>query len=136
MPTLRNIALTSPYMHNGGMATLEQVITFYSRATNFDNDFKHSFLIPSSTLQVDKDARASIVAFLNTLTDDRVVYEKAPFDHPELIIGHGHPGDNTKVNSGSFVDSKLATDDLVTLPAVGAEGTTTPQQRFEDNLAD
>ncbi|MEQ1637699.1 MAG: cytochrome c peroxidase [Methylococcales bacterium] len=136
VPTLRNIALTSPYMHNGGMATLEQVITFYSRATNFDNDFKHSFLIPSSTLQVDKDARASIIAFLNTLTDDRVLYEKAPFDHPELVIGHGHPGDNSKVNAGSFVDPKLATDDLVTLPAVGAEGTTTPQQRFEDNLAD
>ncbi|MCX7089144.1 MAG: cytochrome-c peroxidase [Methylococcales bacterium] len=136
VPTLRNIALTSPYMHNGGMATLEQVITFYSRATNFDSDFKHSFLIPTSTLQADKEARANLIAFLNTLTDERVVYEKAPFDHPELIIGHGHPGNNTQVTTGNFIAPNVATDALVTLPAVGAEGTTTPQQNFENNLAD
>lgn len=135
VPSLRNVALTGPYMHNGGMSTLEQVIIFYSRATNFDSDFKHSFLVPASTLQVDKQARADLIAFLNTLTDERVVYEKAPFDHPELIIGHGHPGDNAQVSSGNFIAPHLGIDDLITLPAVGAEGTTTPQQNFENNLA-
>lgn len=136
VPSLRNVALTSPYMHNGGMSTLEQVITFYSRATNFDSDFKHAFLIPISTLQFDKDARADLIAFLNTLTDARVRDEKAPFDHPELIIGHGHVGDNTTVSSGNFIAPNLATDELVILPAVGAAGTSTPQPNFEENLAD
>ena len=34
-PTLRNVELTGPYMHNGGMATLEQVVEFYTRGTDF-----------------------------------------------------------------------------------------------------
>ena len=35
VPTLRNVELTGPYMHNGGMATLEQVVEFYNRGGNF-----------------------------------------------------------------------------------------------------
>lgn len=136
VPSLRNITLTSPYMHNGGMSTLEQVITFYSRATNFDSDFKHAFLIPISTLQFDKVARADLIAFLETLTDDRVRLEKAPFDHPELLIGHGHIGNATQVSSGNFISPNAAADDVVILPAVGAAGTNTPQSNFEQNLAD
>ncbi len=136
VPSLRNITLTSPYMHNGGMATLEQVITFYSRGTNFDSDFKHSFLIPISTLQFDQSARADLIAFLTTLTDERVRLEKAPFDHPELIIGHGHSGNDAVVNPGNFIAPNLAQDELVVLPAVGKQGTDTPQRNFEDNLAD
>lgn len=133
-PTLRNIALTSPYMHNGSMSTLEQVITFYSRAGNFSHEYLHSFMVPASTLQADQQARASLIAFLKTLTDERVVYEKAPFDHPELIVGHGHPGDNQQVAAGNFIAPNVATDDLVYLPAIGAEGTSAPQRNFEDNL--
>lgn len=136
VPTLRNIALTAPYMHNGGMSTLEQVIRFYARATNFDSEFKHSFLIPDSTLQFDPDARADMVAFLNSLTDERVQYEKAPFDHPELIVGHGHTGDNVKVSADNFIAPNIATDNIVILPAVGSDGVKTPQPNFEDNLAD
>src|SRR2546422_8026734 len=34
-PGLRNVELTGPYMHNGGMATLEQVVDFYSRGGDF-----------------------------------------------------------------------------------------------------
>ena len=34
-PSLRNISLTGPYFHNGGAATLEQVIQFYARGADF-----------------------------------------------------------------------------------------------------
>jgi cytochrome c peroxidase len=136
VPTLRNIDLTGPYMHNGGLATLEQVIAFYSRGTNFDSDFKHAFLFQSSTLQMDAQARADLIAFLRTLTDERVRYEKAPFDHPELLIAHGHTGNHARVKAGNPIAANLAAEDLVLLPAVGAKGRVAPLQPFENNLAD
>ena len=43
VPTLRNVELTGPFMHNGGMATLEQVIEFYARGGNFDRDADEFF---------------------------------------------------------------------------------------------
>jgi cytochrome c peroxidase len=35
VPSFRNVELTGPYMHNGGMATLEEVLEFYNRGGNF-----------------------------------------------------------------------------------------------------
>ena len=60
-----------------------------------------------------------MVAFLKALTDERVRQEMAPFDHPQLFVPNGHPGDNgalTCVNAGNACDS------LLTIPAVGAGG--------------
>ena len=62
----------------------------------------------------------ALVAFLETLTDDRVVFQRAPFDHPQLFVPNGHPG-----NSNSTTDANgdgLADDVLVEIPAIGAEG--------------
>src|SRR5439155_532713 len=65
------------------------------------------------------DRRANVVAFLKTLTDDRVRFESAPFDHPQLFIPNGHPGDAAAVvNDGTG----KATDALVEVPASGAAG--------------
>lgn len=135
VPTLRNIELTGPYMHNGSLSTLEQVIAFYSRATNFDSAFKHAFIFPMSTLQADVQARYDLIAFLQTLTDERVRYEKAPFDHPELRVPNGHPGDNLAVTPGNALDAQLASEDYLSIPAVGAEGKSTPLQSFDSYLA-
>ena len=74
--------------------------------------------VPSPTLNSDEiDA---LVAFLETLTDDRVVFQRAPFDHPQLFVPNGHPG-----NSNSTTDADgdgLADDVMVEIPAVGAAG--------------
>jgi cytochrome c peroxidase len=137
VPSLRNVELTGPYFHNGGYATLEQVVDFYSRggnvrttgsgdtsgygtnATNFDIDvFKDGFTA---------DEKAALVAFLKALTDDRVRYERAPFDHPELIVPNGAWGDN---NSVSSVDGVRADDQFRVIPAVGAAGLSSPLQPF------
>lgn len=128
---LRNIALTGPYMHNGSMATLEQTVEFYNRGGNFNNFGKHPDMQP---LGLNAAEQAALVAFMKTLTDDRVAYERAPFDHPELKIPYGHPGDENNVTAGNPIEPKLAVDDFVTLPAVGKTGRTSALPSFEQVL--
>lgn len=136
IPTLRNIELTGPYMHNGGMATLEEVIEFYTRGGNFHHHAKQiDKVFPLADLQFSPQNRADLIAFLKTLTDDRVRYEKAPFDHPEIKIPHGHVGDNLAVNAGNPLSQELAEDELLIIEAVGADGRADPLLPFENYLA-
>ncbi len=64
-PTLRNIALTAPYMHDGRFATLEEVMDHYADgghpAPNVDA------FVP--IIDLDEQDKADIIAFLHTLTD-------------------------------------------------------------------
>lgn len=66
-PTLRNIALTAPYMHNGSMATLEDVIDHFSGGGLPDPN-KDPMLTP---LQLSLQEKQDLIAFLRTLTDER-----------------------------------------------------------------
>jgi cytochrome c peroxidase len=132
-PSLRNGELTGPYFHNGGQATLEQVVDFYNRGGDRqgpdDNDT--TGLGPNgSNLDADvaplgltAQEKADLVAFLKRpLTDERVRWEKAPFDHPSLTIANGHLG-----NESLVIDLNLdnrADDDPVLFLAVGAAGRT------------
>lgn len=141
IPSLRNIELTGPYMHNGSMATLEQVVEFYSRQANVDNPNLHN-LINSVALAGDAGQevqaaqnRADLIEFLKTLTDERVRYERAPFDHPEVIVPNGHLGNNQSVTAGNPLNPGLAVDDALTIPAVGSSGAANPLLPFESNLA-
>ena len=90
VPGLRNVELTGPYMHNGGMATLEQVVAFFNRGGDIVTPDLAANIEP---LDLTEDQMADLVAFLRTLTDERVRYRRAPFDHPELFLGHGFGGD-------------------------------------------
>lgn len=67
-PTLRNIALTAPYMHDGSLATLEEVVEFYDRG-GIDNPHKDPLLKP---LRLTAEEKRTLIAFLNTLTGDNV----------------------------------------------------------------
>jgi hypothetical protein len=58
---------------------------------------------------------AALTAFLKSLTDDRVRCDAAPFDHPSLVVTHGH------LNADEDGDGK-ADDIECTIPAVGAAG--------------
>lgn len=69
-PTLRNISLTAPYMHNGVFQTLEQVIAFYNKGGG--NGLKLG--LPNQSLPFDKlnltpREEKDIILFLKTLTD-------------------------------------------------------------------
>jgi len=136
IPTLRNVELTGPYMHNGSLATLEEVVEFYTRGGNFDPDAKHfGTVFPQVELRLSASKRRDLVAFLKTLTDERVRFERAPFDHPELPVRHGHAGDGAAAPGGHPLDPALAPDEFVWIPAIGASGRATPLASFETLLA-
>jgi len=180
IPTLRNVAETGPYFHNGGEDTLEDVIDFYFRGGNFrtfdraarfqhpidvfnadrteisklralgvlrgDNctsgpcrdqvDSRTGIRLPGfedldpSEIGLDDADRDSLVAFLKSLTDQRLVNRQAPFDGPQLFVPVGATGDHTNVTEGN---NGTAIDDMVEIPAVGRDGGT-PVATFLENL--
>jgi cytochrome c peroxidase len=124
VPSLRNVALTAPYFHNGDVLTLRQVVELYSRGGNvfpvqeLDGTVIEPLGVPDPSLTSDEiDA---IVAFMETLTDERVVSQRAPFDHPQLFVPNGHPEDSSSPTDAD--GDGLADDLMVEIPAVGAEG--------------
>ena len=154
-PTLRNIELTGPYFHNGSRATLEQVVEFYNRGgdrrdlvrgsdspnttgfgpnpSNLDADIKR--------LDLTAAEQADLVAFLkNALTDPRVAWERAPFDHPALRIRDGHQGNESVVsyNTSDLNPPFKGLDETRTLKAVGKNGRSKaagPLRAFDAGLA-
>lgn len=72
-PTLRNVALTAPYMHDGRFETLEEVIDFYSDDVVYhpNNDFEWVSNNPTDFrgFNFSQGQKNALVAFLNTLTD-------------------------------------------------------------------
>jgi len=118
-PQLRNVELTAPYFHNGGQRTLEQVVEFYNRGGDF-HELNIANLDPEiESLGLSATERNALVDFLKALTDDRVRYHQAPFDHPELIIPNGHPGNTNSVTSEGTGE---AAESFITLPAIGKRG--------------
>ncbi len=67
-PTLRNINLTAPYMHNGAFATLKEVVEFYNRG-GVANDSLDPLIKP---LHLNEKQIEQLVTFLQTLTGDNV----------------------------------------------------------------
>ena len=78
VPTLRNIALTAPYMHDGRFATLDAVLDHYfslgERAIRYDAR------LPRTAL--DMQQRADLIAFLTSLTDEAFVRRFEPGKTP------------------------------------------------------
>ena len=135
IPSLRNIELTGPYTHNGGMGSLEEVVEFYARGGNFDGAGKQFALVfPQPDLQLDAGQREDLINFLKSLTDDRVRFERAPFDHPEITLPVGQRGDHLEMASGNTLDAALAPDEIEVIPAVGMDGLPTPLKPFEEYL--
>jgi cytochrome c peroxidase len=132
-PTLRNIDLTGPYFHNGGQLTLEQVVQFYARGTDFASANRRDGFVFDPDVDGDRKINGNreniraVAAFLRTLTDPRVARERAPFDRPSLRIPTGHLG-----STGSVIeDPRLpgtAVSGFTELPAVGAGGNSVPLQ--------
>ena len=80
-PTLRNVAVTGPYMHDGSIATLEEVVAFYAAGgrnvtegpyagDGRANPFKDPLI---DNIDLTPQEQADIVAFLKTLTDRRLL---------------------------------------------------------------
>lgn len=120
VPGLRNVELTGPYFHNGGMLTLRQAVEFYDRGGDF-NEANRADLDPViRVIGLAPDNVDAMVDFLLSLTDERVRQEAAPFDHPELRIPDGHTpavDGNPKRHAGTPLATRYRT-----IPAVGAAG--------------
>ncbi len=77
IPTVRNAALTAPYMHNGIYRSLEQVVDFYNDAAGnkFEKDMRPGmkglpfFMILSEKLNLTPQEKADLVSFMGSLTD-------------------------------------------------------------------
>jgi cytochrome c peroxidase len=79
VPTLRNIAVTAPYMHDGSIATLDEVLDHYAAGgrtivegphagVGRDNPYKSSFI---RGFELSEQERADVLAFLESLTDEQ-----------------------------------------------------------------
>lgn len=132
IPGLRNVELTAPYFHNGGELTLLDVVRFYARGGN-RGGASNPILTRDGTVigglavlttfndaPNAEDVMADLVAFLKALTDNRVRIAAAPFDHPQLFVPNGHPGNETSVTG----ENGEAVDDFATIeiPATGRNG--------------
>ena len=80
-PSLRNVAVTAPYMHDGSIATLQEVVDFYAAhgrnlsqgASTGDgraNPYKDARI---NRIELSASDKADLVAFLHTLTDDSLL---------------------------------------------------------------
>ncbi len=126
-PGLRNVELTGPYFHNGGKATLMQVIDFYNRGGDFGRDNAPITDPTIRPLGLTESEKQDLVAFLLSLTDERVRFERAPFDHPSICVPDGHQGSTMAVavdSNGDAVDINRCID------AVGKRGKRTALTRF------
>jgi cytochrome c peroxidase len=122
IPSLRNVALTAPYFHNGDALTLREVVELYSRGGNVApiQELDGTPIEPLGVPALSSDEIDAIVAFLETLTDERVLHRRAPFDHPQIFVPNGHPGDSSSTPDAD--GDGLADDVMVGIPAVGAAG--------------
>jgi len=124
--------LNGPYFHNGSIASLKDVIQFYTRGGNF-HDENMANLDPDihrvKGLVGHLNRQAALADFLRSLTDDRVRWNRAPFDHPELIVQNGAPGNEVSVLADLTVPGQAA-NATFTLPANGSGGAAAPVQSF------
>jgi cytochrome c peroxidase len=81
VPSLRNMELTAPYMHDGRFATLEEVVEFYNSGVTNHPNLSPPLRVPTPPgappgpprrLNLTADQKAALVAFLKTLTDTTV----------------------------------------------------------------
>lgn len=90
-PSLRNLALTAPYMHSGVFNSLQQVLNFYDQVGDRRSQNPH---VPNNRLdgnlrRINNNDRALIIQFLNTLND-------SSFDKtiPSRVSSNLHVGGN------------------------------------------
>lgn len=69
-PTVRNIELTAPYMHNGAYKTLEKVMDFYNKGGGAGLGLNvHNQTLPFDSLALNQQEVNDIIAFMKSLTD-------------------------------------------------------------------
>lgn len=78
-PTLREIARSAPYMHDGRFKTLEEVVNFYNQG-GVKNPYQDELIIP---LNLTEEEKRQLVAYLRTLNGEGWQHVKAPTSFPK-----------------------------------------------------
>ncbi len=73
-PSLRNIALTAPYMHDGRFKTLQAVVDFYSDQVKPHPNL-HPKMLHDGNLNLNQTQKQDLIAFLNTFTDQAITVD-------------------------------------------------------------
>ena len=87
MPSLRNIGLTAPYMHDGRFVTLEEVVEFYNSGVVNHPNLSPPLRGPGGLplrLNLSVAQKAALVAFMQTLTDTTIATDQKysdPFNY-------------------------------------------------------
>lgn len=79
VPSLRNIAIRPPYMHDGRFTTLEEVLNHYSTGIQNHTNLAQSLLMSNGKpikLNLTKQQKDALIAFLNTLTDHKMIADE------------------------------------------------------------
>ena len=86
--TVRNVAFTKPYMHNGIFQTLEQVIDLYDAGGGFGKKLvvDNQTLSPDS-LHLTKEEKVNLIAFIHSLNEN-VIFETPPVSLPAVAQGN------------------------------------------------
>lgn len=100
VPSLRNVAQTFPYMHDGRLGTLQEVLSHYETGVQ-----AHAYTDPllKGGIALSTTEKTQIIAFLNTLTDTQFLKNPAfsetgeAYNEPSVSIG-----DWTKINFGEL----------------------------------
>jgi cytochrome c peroxidase len=79
-PTLRNIALTAPYMHDGSIATLEEVLDHYAAGGRSCADPQTADPCPNADplitgFELTPEQKRQLIAFLQALTDQTFIHQ-------------------------------------------------------------
>jgi cytochrome c peroxidase len=73
VPSLRNVELTYPYMHDGRFRNLQQVLNHYANGNFYTNNYDKSI---ERNIGLTETEKAELIAFLKTLTDKEFVYDR------------------------------------------------------------
>lgn len=130
-PSLLNLELRAPFMHNGRFATVEDVVEFYNDGGGaFPHAPNHDPRVQN--LNLTNEAKASLAAFLKRpLTDDRVRSELPPFDRPKLytesshvpvVSGSGRTGTGGLTPNAIAIEPPLVGNPSFTVAVSGALG--------------
>jgi cytochrome c peroxidase len=130
-PSLRNVELRGPYMHNGRFSTLEEVVEFYNRGGDFPNanNFPANLIRPRN---LSTQQKTDLVNFLKRpLTDARVASETSPFDRPTLytesnrvpvLLGSGVSGSGGVIPQAIAAEPPLVGNPSFTVAVSGGLG--------------
>ena len=73
-PSIRNVALTGPYMHNGVFSTLGEVVEFYNNGGGRGIGLEvENQTLPEDSLMLTSSEKKALIAFMHTLTDSSFV---------------------------------------------------------------